>query len=50
MKIIVTIKDKNLNLATDRALAIGEVIYNKYKLKICRCRCRADGTSIILEK
>lgn len=50
MKIIITVKNKNLNLATDRALEIGEAVYNKYHLKICRCKCRADGTSLILEK
>ena len=49
MKIIITIKDKNLNFATDRAIDIGEIIYNKYKLKICRCKCMKGGTSIILQ-
>lgn len=50
MKIIITIKNKDLNLATERALEIGEIIYKKYKLKICKCKCRSDGTSVILEK
>ena len=50
MKIIITVKDKNLDSATEKALVIGEIIYNKYKLKICKCRCRSDGTSLILEK
>ena len=50
MKIIITVKNKNLNLATDRALEIGEAVYNKYHLKICRCKCMGDGTSVVLEK
>lgn len=50
MKIIITIKDKNLDRSVEEALTIGEIVYNKYHLKFCKCKCMSDGTSLILEK
>jgi len=50
MKIIITVQEANLDSATDRAIDISEIIYNKYKLKYFKCECRHDGTSIILTK
>jgi hypothetical protein len=50
MKIIITIKDKNLDLATDKVLDIGSMLEKKFKgFKIGRCKCMSDGTSLILE-
>lgn len=50
MKIIVSVQDKDLDSATDKAIDIAEVIYNKYKLKYLKCECRPEGTSVILTK
>jgi hypothetical protein len=50
MKIIITIKDKNLNKSVEEVLTIGEMIYKKYKLNYCKCKCMSDGTSLILDK
>ncbi len=49
MKIVITIKDKNLDRSVKEALKIGEIVYNKYHLKICKCKCLKDGTSVILQ-
>jgi len=50
MRIIITIKDKNLNRSVEEVLTIGEMIYKKYNFNACKCRCMSDGTSLILEK
>lgn len=49
MKIIITMKDKDLDRTVDEVLSIGEVVYKKYHLKACRCKCMKDGTTLILE-
>jgi len=48
MKIIITVQDKDLDFATDKAIDIAEVIYNKYGLKYFKCECLSNGTSILL--
>lgn len=51
MRIIITIKDKNLNKTVDDVLDIGSILQKKFKgFKMGRCRCMSDGTSLILEK
>lgn len=50
MKIIITVKDKNLDRSVEEVLTIGEMIYKKYKLNYCKCKCMSDGTSLILDK
>ena len=50
MKIIITVQDKNLDFATEKAIDIAEVIYNEYKLKYFKCECQCDRTSILLKK
>jgi hypothetical protein len=50
MKIIITVKDKNLDRSVEEVLTIGEMIYKKYKLNYCKCKCMSNGTSLILEK
>ena len=53
MKIIITIKDKNLDKSVDDVLRIGSMLQKKFrgfkkgKLKV---RCYDDGTSLIMEK
>ena len=52
MKIIITIKDeKNIDSTVDKVLDIGSMLEKRFKgFKIGRCKCRSDGTSLILEK
>jgi len=51
MKIIITIKDKNLDKTVNDILMIGSMLEKKFKgFKIGRCKCMSDGTSLILEK
>jgi hypothetical protein len=51
MKIIITIKDKNLDKTVDDVLEIGSMLQKKYKgFKVGRCKCMSDGTTLILEK
>ena len=47
---IITVQDKNLDFATEKAIDISEIIYNKYKLKYFKCECLSDGTSILMVK
>ncbi|MEM3113082.1 MAG: hypothetical protein QXI33_01510 [Candidatus Pacearchaeota archaeon] len=41
---------KQLDNATDMAINIGDIIYRKYGLKACKCKCGKDFTSLILKK
>ena len=51
MKIIVTIKDKDIDSTVDKVLDIGSMLEEKFKgFQIGRCRCMSDGTSLILIK
>lgn len=50
MKVIITIKDNDLDRSVEEVLTIGEMIYKKYKLNYCKCKCMGDGTSLILDK
>ena len=51
MKIILTIKDKNLDKTVDDILKIGSLLEKKFKgFKMGRCRCMEDGTTLILVK
>jgi len=51
MKIIITIKDKNLDKSVDLVLEIGSMLQKRFKdFKMGRCRCLSDGTTLILEK
>jgi len=43
MKIVITVQDKDLDYAIDRAIDISEIIYNKYKLKYFKCECLSLG-------
>ena len=51
MKIIVTIKDKDLDKSVDDVLKIGSLLEEEFKgFRIGRCRCLEDGTTLIMEK
>ncbi|MEK6859362.1 MAG: hypothetical protein AABX54_00970 [Nanoarchaeota archaeon] len=51
MKIIITIKDKNLDKTVDDLLVVGSILEKKFKgFKMGRCRCMSDGTTLIMEK
>ena len=51
MKIIVTIKDKDLDKSVDDVLRIGSLLEEEFKgFRIGNCRCLSDGTTLILEK
>ena len=47
MKIIITIKDNNLDKSVDKAVELASMIKG-FEWK--GCRCMKDGTSLILEK
>ncbi len=51
MKIIVTIKDKNLDKGVDDVLKIGSLLEREFKgFKVRKCKCMSDGTTLMLEK
>jgi len=52
MKIIITVKDKNnIDSTVDQVIDIGSMLEKKYKgFKMGRCKCLADGTTLILSK
>ena len=51
MRIIVTIKDKDVDSTVDKVLEVGSMLEKKFKgFKIGRCKCMRDGTSLILTK
>ena len=51
MRIIITIKDKNLDKTVDDVLMIGSILEKKFKgFKVGRCKCMSDETTLIMEK
>jgi len=51
MRIIITIKDKNLDKTVDDVLMIGSMLEKKFKgFKVGRCKCMSDETTLIMEK
>ena len=51
MRIIITIKDKNnIDSTVDKVLEIGSYVENRYgNVKIGKCKCLEDGTTLIIE-
>ena len=51
MKIVITIKDKNLDKSVDDILTIGSMLHKKFKgFEVGRCKCMSDGARLVLEK
>ncbi|MDD5194002.1 MAG: hypothetical protein PHF67_05490 [Candidatus Nanoarchaeia archaeon] len=50
MKIIITIKDKKKD-RTEEILYVASILEKKFKgVRIGKCKCYEDGTTLILEK